>query len=311
MKKILLIIFFNFFLFSNAFSKNLILECTYPSGNKLSTPLTIDFSKKKVDQYPFEKGSTNKIIKFISTNKASGSFYNLMFYTINLENNTLEIIRRDNVDLRSKEIRDTLKDEDFFKLVQSSNPRITLKCTQNSTMPNYADFKKGDRYICDEPTNTYKLNLQIIKKIPSKNYDPNIIVREIWNISGQEIISDYLAVGYNENLGYYYYDELEKELSYMNLYPPDELKTNELRITMFKLDNPDDLVLKNILSNRSVRLSNSKNTNTDSINFSVKEINNEIFFFNSQNKVHRKYTVNQQTIEKKLINISQYFCSKE
>ena len=40
--------------------------------------------KKKVNQYPFEKGSTNKIIKAASFTNVEGSIWNAFFFTVNL-----------------------------------------------------------------------------------------------------------------------------------------------------------------------------------------------------------------------------------
>ena len=41
--------------------------------------------KKKVNQYPFEKGSTNKIIKAASFTNVEGSIWNAYFFTVNLK----------------------------------------------------------------------------------------------------------------------------------------------------------------------------------------------------------------------------------
>ena len=128
MKKILLVFIFYTFLLNNAFAKNVILECKFPSGKDFGTPFKIDFSKKKVNQYPFEKDSTDKIVKFISTHKKSGSIHNMYFYTINLNSNIVEVVYRGDIDLTTKEATVAIMKDKAFSLIQSSNPRMNLNC---------------------------------------------------------------------------------------------------------------------------------------------------------------------------------------
>ena len=143
MKKITFATIIYVFLFNNAFAKNTTLECKYQSGNKFPTPFKIDFSKKKVNQYPFEKDSTNKLIKFGQANKKSGMIHDMFFYTINLNNNTVEVIYRPDVDFNDKEVKAAIMKDRSFSLIQSSNLRVNLNCeTQLERILKSPDIQK-------------------------------------------------------------------------------------------------------------------------------------------------------------------------
>tara|TARA_B100001996_G_scaffold371739_1_gene347420 strand:+ start:574 stop:810 length:237 start_codon:yes stop_codon:yes gene_type:complete len=76
MKKLSLYIFVGLMFCNVGFAEKISLECKFPTGAKFGGSFNIDTVKKKVDQYPFEKGSTDKIIKSASFNKVEGTIWN-------------------------------------------------------------------------------------------------------------------------------------------------------------------------------------------------------------------------------------------
>ena len=81
MKKIFIISVFLCFFCKVSYSEVINLDCKYPSGAKFGGSFDVDLIKKKVNQYPFEKGSTNKIIKAASFTNVKVQFGMLIFYS--------------------------------------------------------------------------------------------------------------------------------------------------------------------------------------------------------------------------------------
>ena len=99
MKKIFIISVFLFFFCKVGYSEVINLDCKSPSGAKFGGSFDVDLIKKKVNQYPFEKGSTNKIIKAASFTNVEGSIWTAYFFTVNLNKDTIELIRVNNIDI--------------------------------------------------------------------------------------------------------------------------------------------------------------------------------------------------------------------
>ena len=72
--------------------------------------------------------STNKIIKSASFNKVQGSIWNAYFFTINLNDDTIELVRVDNLDLKSPKARKAYKNDDIFSLIPPNTLKMTLNC---------------------------------------------------------------------------------------------------------------------------------------------------------------------------------------
>ena len=66
MKKLFFIIILSTLLFNNSIAEEINLKCKYPSGNLYNDIIKIDTTKKlAAGKFPFEKGSTDDVIKFV------------------------------------------------------------------------------------------------------------------------------------------------------------------------------------------------------------------------------------------------------
>lgn len=89
MKKLFFIIILSTLLFNNSIAEEINLKCKYPSGNLYNDIIKIDTTKKlAAGKFPFEKGSTDDVIKFVSL-LGDGNDYKGLFFTINLIDNTV------------------------------------------------------------------------------------------------------------------------------------------------------------------------------------------------------------------------------
>jgi len=321
MKKFFIIIIFSFLLCNNVYAQKIYLDCKYPSGTKFGLVLATDLVSKKVNQYPFEKGSTNKIIKFTSFTQGEGSTKNLMFLKINLNKNTVELIKRDGLDINSFEAMTAYKKDDFFTLIQASNPRVTLSCdrvnkvdsVKNQNTIITGNIKENNIFKCIENENNFKSTITVIKKINNNEViktsltDRHFIIKEEMDINiGTTFSSIYFANNFGDHLSYFTIEKLDgaaaAELTFANLYPEESGK-RELRYIIFRLTENEYNTLKNLPRKLGKLELKIKNTNLN-----TNEYKNEIFFFNEVKKIYRKITKTQQNAENKLVGGSRYFC---
>ena len=305
MKKTFIISIFLFFFCKVGYSEVINLDCKYPSGAKFGGSFDIDLIKKKVNQYPFEKGSTNKIIKAASFTNVEGSIWNAFFFIVNLNTDKIELIRVDNIDLLSPKSMEAVKNDDTFSLIPSNPIKINLNCERIGEQVDFSkdNLKEKDTFQCQDPETKFKSNLNVVRKI-NKEY---IILKEVMDVNmGFELKTIYFAKSFGDHIAFFHINEFEdtKELTYANLYPKDKGK-RELRYLIFKLnDNQYDKLIK-IKSKFSKFENEIKN-----YNLSSSELNNEIKLYDTQVDVYYELTPSVEKAKENLIGGSRYFCEE-
>ena len=305
MKKLFLYVFLGLLWCNVSFAEKISLECKFPTGAKFGGSFDIDTVKKKVNQYPFEKGSTDKIIKSASFNKVQGSIWNAYFFTINLNNDTIDLVRVDNLDLKSPKARKAYKNDDIFSLIPPNSIKIVLNCKRIGAP---IDFSKNNIaetsvFNCVESETKFKSNLTVIKKIDEEH----IILKEAMDMNmGFEISTIYFAKMLGDHIAFFtiYSDEesKNKELTYANLYPDDNGK-RELRYLIFRLTNIQYDKLNN-LSSKFGKLE----FEIENHNLTNSEMKKEIKLFDTQDKTWRELTKSKEVAVEALVGGSRYFC---
>ena len=303
MKKIFIISLFLCFFCKVGYSEVINLDCKYPSGAKFGGSFDVDLIKKKVNQYPFEKGSTNKIIKAASFTNVEGSIWNAFFFTVNLNTDTIELIRVDNIDLLSPKSMAAVKNDDTFSLIPSNPIKINLNCERISKSVDFSknNLNEKDTFQCQDPETKYKSNLNVVRKI-NKEY---IVLKETMDLNmGFELKTIYFAKSFGDHIAFFYINEFEdtKELTYANLYPKDKGK-RELRYLIFKLnDNQYNKLIK--IKSKFGKFENE----IKNYDLSSSKLNNEIDLYNMQVDLYYKLTPSQEKAAENLIGGSRYFC---
>ena len=306
MKKLSLYVFLFFMWCNVGFAEIISLECKFPSGAKFGGSFDIDTIKKKVNQYPFEKGSTDKIIKVASFNKVEGTIWNAYFFTIDLNNDSIELIRVDNIDFLSPKTMKAHKNDDIFSLIPSNPLKINLTCERIDKPIDFSknNFNEKDVYNCLESETQFKSNLTIIRKIDNEN----IILKESMDMNmGFELSTIYFAKTMGEHIAFFLInsdDEGSKDLTYGNLYPSDK-GTRELRYLIFRLtDNQYNrlVTLKSKFGKLEFEIQN--------YSLSSSELKKEIKLFDMQIDTWRELTRTQEKALENLIGGSRYFCNE-
>tara|TARA_B100001063_G_scaffold239260_1_gene262594 strand:+ start:181 stop:1095 length:915 start_codon:yes stop_codon:yes gene_type:complete len=303
MKKIFIISIFLCFFYNVGYSEVINLDCKYPSGAKFGGSFDVDLIKKKVNQYPFEKGSTNKIIKAASFTNVEGSIWNAFFFTVNLNTDTIELIRVDNIDLLSPKSMAAVKNDDTFSLIPSNPIKINLNCERISKSVDFSknNLNEKDTFQCQDPETKYKSNLNVVRKI-NKEY---IVLKETMDLNmGFELKTIYFAKSFGDHIAFFHINEFEdtKELTYANLYPKDKGK-RELRYLIFKLnDNQYNKLIK--IKSKFGKFENE----IKNYDLSSSKLNNEIDLYNMQVDLYYKLTPSQEKAAENLIGGSRYFC---
>tara|TARA_Y100000294_G_scaffold90158_1_gene84054 strand:+ start:74 stop:985 length:912 start_codon:yes stop_codon:yes gene_type:complete len=302
MKKFLAILFLGLLWCNVSFAEKIILECKFPTGAKFGGSFDIDTVKKKVNQYPFEKGSTDKIIKSASFNKVQGSIWNAYFFTINLNNDTIELVRVDNLDLKSPKARKAYKNDDIFSLIPPNSIKIVLNCKRIGAP---IDFSKNNIaetsvFNCVEPENKFKSNLTVIKKIDEEH----IILKETMDMNmGFELSTIHFAKILGDHIAFFIiYSDGTKELTYANLYPDDNGK-RELRYLIFKLTN----IQYDKLNNLPLKFGKLEGV-IKNYNLTNSELKKEIKLYDMQVKTWRELTKSKEVAVDNLVGGSRFFC---
>ena len=305
MKKIFIISVFLCFFCKVGYSEVINLDCKYPSGAKFGGSFDIDLIKKKVNQYPFEKGSTNKIIKAASFTNVEGSIWNAYFFTVNLNTDTIELIRVDNIDLLSPKSMEAVKNDDTFSLIPANPIKINLNCERVGKSVDFSkgNFSEKDIFQCQDPETKFKSNLEIIKEI-NKEY---IVVKEVMDMNmGFELSTIYFAKSFGEHIAFFIANDFEgeKDLTYANLYPEDNGK-RELRYLIFKLNDNQFNKLLNLKSKFGKLENEIKNFEVSS-----SELKNEIDLYNMQVDLYYELTPSQEKAAENLIGGSRFYCEQ-
>ena len=302
MKKLFLYVFLSLLWCNVGFAEKIILECKFPTGAKFGGSFDIDTVKKKVNQYPFEKGSTDKIIKSASFNKVQGSIWNAYFFTINLNNDTIELVRVDNLDLKSPKARKAYKNDDIFSLIPPNSIKIVLNCKRIGAP---IDFSKNNIaetsvFNCVEPENKFKSNLTVIKKIDEEH----IILKETMDMNmGFELSTIHFAKILGDHIAFFIiYSDGTKELTYANLYPDDNGK-RELRYLIFKLTN----IQYDKLNNLPLKFGKLEGV-IKNYNLTNSELKKEIKLYDMQVKTWRELTKSKEVAVDNLVGGSRFFC---
>ena len=305
MKKLYLYILLVLIWCNVGFAEKISLECKFPSGAKFGGSFDIDTIKKKVNQYPFEKGSTDKIIKAASFTKVRGTIYNAYFFTIDLNNDSIEVVRVDNIDFISTKFENAHKNDDIFSLIPSDSLKINLTCERIDKPIDFSknNFNEKDVYNCLESENQFKSNLTIIRKIDNEN----IILKESLDMNmGFELNTIYFAKTMGEHISFFLInndEEGSKDLTYGNLFPSDK-GTRELRYLIFRLTDNQYNRLVNIKSKFGKLEFEIQNYSLSSL-----ELKKEIKLFDMQIDTWRELTRTKEKALENLIGGSRYFCN--
>ena len=306
MKKQFLLIFLVLMWSNTSFAEKISLDCKFSSGAKFGGSFDIDTVKKKVNKYPFEKGSTDKIIKAASFHNVEGSIWNAYFFTIDLNTDTIELIRVDNIDFLSPESIKAFNANDTFSLIPSNPIKLNLNCERIDNPINFSknNFNEKNIYNCIESETQFKSNLTIIRKIDNEN----IILKESMDMNmGFEISTIYFAKTMGEHIAFFIVnndEEGSKDLTYGNLYPSDKGK-RELRYLIFRLtDNQYNRLVS--LKSKFGKLEFEIDNDT----LSSLELKNEIELFDMQVDIWRELTQSEEKALENLIGGSRYFCKE-
>tara|TARA_Y100000294_G_C8482710_1_gene307453 strand:- start:45 stop:935 length:891 start_codon:yes stop_codon:yes gene_type:complete len=290
------------------FAEKISLDCKYPTGAKFGGSFNIDTVKKKVDQYSFEKGSTDKIIKSASFNEiegTNGQFWNATFFTIDLNNDTIELVRVDSIDFRSPKVLKAHKNDDIFSLIPPNPLKITLNCKRIEAPIDFSKNNIAEKSVfnCLESETKFRSNLTVIKKIDEEH----IILKESLDMNmGFELNTIYFARIGGDHIGFFLLNESDesKELTYSNLYPDDNGR-RELRYLIFKLTDDQYDKLNNFaskLGKLEFEIENYDLTNSELIN--------EMELFEMQTRTWRELTKTQDIALANLVGGSRYFCEQ-
>ena len=225
------------------------------------------------------------------------------FFTINLNTDTIELIRVDNIDLLSPKSMAAVKNDDTFSLIPSNPIKINLNCERISKSVDFSknNLNEKDTFQCQDPETKYKSNLNVVRKI-NKEY---IVLKETMDLNmGFELKTIYFAKSFGDHIAFFHINEFEdtKELTYANLYPKDKGK-RELRYLIFKLnDNQYNKLIK--LKSKFGKFENE----IKNYDLSSSKLNNEIDLYNMQVDLYYKLTPSQEKAAENLIGGSRYFC---
>jgi hypothetical protein len=134
------------FLTSNALAEKINYKCFFPSGSPFPDQFSIDTTRKMVDKFPFEKGSTDTIVKiasFFDTEK-KGVLMG-MFYTIDLLDDTVLVQKV----MEINRLQQIIGRDDPFKMIPPDTMEVLLNCERSGAKSSETEAVLTDRSLIE------------------------------------------------------------------------------------------------------------------------------------------------------------------